>query len=128
MMHGNSNIKLILQFLSMYTTNSGIQDINTAGTKTRRCIHPLASSIHFPSSRPIFLIPILTFSFHFLLHFPSDKLPRRFPTKISLHIPCFPTPATCPVHLSLLDLTVINQNYQVTSTAGSITRSVAQRS
>ena len=52
----------------------------------------------------------------------------RFPTELSLHIPCFPTPATCPVHLSLLDLTVINQNYEVTSTAGSITRSVAQRS
>jgi hypothetical protein len=46
---------------------------------------------------------LLTYSYHLSLGLPSGLFPSRFPTK-TLYTPLlYPTRATCPVHLILLD-------------------------
>jgi len=94
-----THFKLVKKFPAFH----GTRRIITAFTSARHLPLSWASSIQSTSPHPTSLTSTLILSPHLRLGLPSGLFTSGFPTKILYTTLLFPTRATCPAYLILLD-------------------------
>ena len=104
-----------LQLIKKFPAFHGTRRFITALTSVRHLSLSWASPIQSIYPHPNSWRYILILSTHLHLGLPSGLLPSGFPTKTLYTLLSFPTRATCPAHLVLLDFitrTILGEQYR----------------
>jgi hypothetical protein len=110
----------VLQLLKNFPTFYGTWRFISMFTRALHWSQSWYTSIQSIPSHLNSLRSILTLSTHLHLGLPSGLFPSDFPTNTLYPFRCYPICATCPAHLTLLDLiilTILGKKYKLWSSS-----------